>query len=146
MYVRRTTSVKPFCTPSAMLDGLSTVHTVYMAKKVRPRPKAATAYRKTFIREWRKSRGLTLERLADRVGASVGGFTHASLSRIENGKQPYSQPILEALAEALGTDPVSLLIRNPTDPEGMWSIWDQAQAGERKMIVDIAKTLVKRAG
>lgn len=111
---------------------------MYMApKKVRPRPKAPQ-YRRTFIRQWREHRGLTLEQLADRVET-----THASLSRIERGRQPYSQALLEALAEALQTDPPSLLMRNPQDPEGIWSIWDQAKPGERQMIVDIAKTVVK---
>lgn len=127
-----------------MLGGISPVHTVYMAKRITPRPKKA-AYRKTFIREWREFRGLTLEQVVERVRASVGGFTHASLSRIERGLQPYSQPILEALAEALSTEPASLLTRNPTDPEGIWSVWDQAKPGERKVIVDIARTVIKAA-
>lgn len=102
------------------------------------------AFRRTFIREWREYAGrmsgrpLTLEELADRVGT-----THATLSRVERGITPYSQPLLEAIAEALGTDPASLLMRNPDDPEGIWSVWDQAKPGERQMIVDIAKTVIK---
>lgn len=110
---------------------------MYMAKRVVPRPKQPT-YRRTFIRQWREYRNKTLEQLADIVGV-----THASLSRIERGLQPYSQAILEAIADALMTDVPSLLMRDPTDPEGIWSIWDKAQTGERKMIVDIAKTIVK---
>lgn len=110
---------------------------MYMAKKATPRF-LKPLHRKTFIREWRETRGLTLEQLADRVGT-----THATLSRIERGKQPYSQALLEAIAEALQTDPPSLLIRNPQDPEGIWSIWDQAKPGEKKMIVDLARAVVK---
>lgn len=109
---------------------------MYM-RKVQPRFRRPQ-YRPTFIRQWREFRGLTLEQLADRVGT-----THASLSRIERGKQPYVQPLLEAIAEALMTDPASLIIRNPQDPEGIWSVWDQAKPGERQMIVDIARTVVK---
>lgn len=87
---------------------------------------------------------MTLEQLAERVGVRLGaGFTHASLSRIERGLQPYSQPILEAVADELQIDVASLLMRDPSDPEAMWSIWDQAKQGERKIIVDIAKTIVK---
>lgn len=120
------------------------VHHVYMANKARPRFKQQARYRRTFIREWRESRDMTLETLAERVGEKIGGMTHASLSRIERGLQPYSQAILEAIAEELTNgDVASLLMRNPTDPEGMWSIWDQAKPGERKMIVDISKTIVK---
>lgn len=106
-------------------------------RKPRPKPKQPQ-YRKTFIRHWREYRGLTLERLADRLGT-----THASLSRIERGRQPYGQALLEAIAEALQTDTASLLIRNPQDPDGIWSIWDEAKPAERSMIVDIAKRVIK---
>lgn len=85
-------------------------HNVRMAKKHQPP--------KHFIRAWRKSvPGLTLEKLADRVGT-----THATLSRIERGKLPYSQPLLEALAEAIGTTPASLLMRDPSVKESIWDI------------------------
>jgi hypothetical protein len=40
-------------------------------------------------------------------------------------------------------EPVDLLIRNPLDPDGLWSVWDQAKPGERRQIVEIAKTLIK---
>jgi len=109
-----------------------------MAKRAIGRFRGEKRHRRTFIREWRQSRGLTLEQLANRIG-----ITHASLSRIERGRQPYSQPLLEALADALQTEPASLLMRNPTDPEGIWSVWDQAKPGERRQIVEIAKTLIK---
>lgn len=96
------------------------------------------ARRRTFFKEWRLLRGLSQEQLAERLETSV-----ASISRIENGTQPYTQDVLEALAEALRTDPASLLMRNPDDPEAIWSIWDNAKPGERKMIVDIARTVTK---
>lgn len=73
----------------------------------------------TYIREWRKHRGLTLDRLASRIP-----MTHGNLSKIERGLLPYNQPMLEAIAVALSTDVPSLLIRNPTDPEGIWSVWE----------------------
>jgi transcriptional regulator with XRE-family HTH domain len=87
---------------------------------------------------WREYRGFSLERLASRVG-----ITHASLSRIERGLQPYSQPLLEGLAENLQTDPASLLTRNPLDPEGIWSIWDKAKPAERAQIVRLARALLE---
>jgi hypothetical protein len=40
------------------------------------------------------------------------------------GLMEWKEGILSALSEALGTDPVSLLIRDPSDPEGIWSLWD----------------------
>lgn len=72
--------------------------------------------RKTYIREWREKRGLSLRRLADRLETEPGGeplISHASLGRIETGEQPYSQPILEAVADALGVSVSALLEINP---------------------------------
>lgn len=131
-----------------MYGDKSHVHLMYMAKKptrkVTPRFKAQPQYRRTFIRQWRESKSMTLEALAARVGERIGGMTHASLSRIERGLQPYSQPIIEAIADELtGGDVASLLMRDPSDPNAIWSIWENAKPGERKMIVDIAKTIVK---
>lgn len=90
---------------------------------------------------------MTLEQLAERVGTTLeGGFTHASLSRIERGLQPYSQIVLEAIAHALQTDAASLLMRDPSDPDGIWSVWDGAKPGDRQKIVDIARTIVGKTG
>lgn len=101
-----------------------------------------------FLREWRKHREMTLEGVAELVGEATGkGFTHASLGRIERGKQPYSQPVLEALAVIYRTDPASLLMRNPLDPDAIWSLWDQAKTAEqRTMIRELAATVVRKTG
>ena len=88
--------------------------------------------KRTFIREWRKHRDLTLEDLAARVGV-----THGTLSRIERGLLPYSQYQLESLAEQLDTDPASLLMRNPRDPEGIWSVWDRVPLTDRTKAVTL---------
>lgn len=107
-----------------------------MAKKVVPRFKQQR--RAIFLRQWRKHRGLTLQQLAESIGT-----THPTLSRIETGKQPYSQGILEAAASRLNTDVASLLMRDPTDSDAIWSLWERAKPGERRMIVDIARTIIK---
>lgn len=93
---------------------------------------------KTFIRQWRRHRRLSLVQLAERVGIS-----HGQLSKVERDKRPYSQPLLEKLAEELGTDPASLLMRDPTDPEGIWSIWEQVPATERPRALTILKALTR---
>lgn len=117
---------------------------MYMARKVTTRFKQEPQYRLTYIRQWREAKGMTLEALAEAIGERTGeGLTHASLSRIERGKQPYSQPILEAAAYILGTDVANLLMRDPSDPEAIWTVWDKAKPGERKMIVELAKTVRK---
>lgn len=97
--------------------------------------------RRTFIREWRDYRGYTQEQLGDMIGVS-----HATIGRVENGKKPYDQQLLELLADALTTDPASLLVRNPKAPDAIWTLWDLAKPGEREQIVDLARVVVRRTG
>jgi len=106
--------------------------------------RAPGTYRATFLRQWREHRHLTLEKAASRIGEiTAESLSYSQLSRIERGEQPYSQAILEAAADAYGTDPASILMRNPKDPDAIWSIWDQAQPGQRRTIVEVAKTILK---
>jgi transcriptional regulator with XRE-family HTH domain len=75
-------------------------------------PKVKTRFKegppRHFIREWRKFRGLTLKRLGGRVGV-----THGALSQLERGGTSYTQPMLEALADALNCTPADLVGRPP---------------------------------
>lgn len=105
----------------------------WMAKPLKRRTS-----RRTFIRQWRAHRGLTLEQLAERLE-----MTASHLSMLERGERGYTQETLEAVAHALQTDPASLLMRDPTAQDAIWSIWDNAKPGERQMIIDIAKTITK---
>jgi transcriptional regulator with XRE-family HTH domain len=107
-----------------------------MRKSTMPPPRPR--FRPTYIKQWREHRGLNQEQLAERLE-----MTQSHLSMLENGKRGYTQETLEAVAHALQTDVASLLMRNPADGDGIWSIWDSAKPGERKMIVDIAKTVTK---
>jgi transcriptional regulator with XRE-family HTH domain len=85
-----------------------------------------TQFRPTFIRQWRQHRALSLVQLAERVSEYTGkSMTHATLSRIENGKIAYTQPVLEAVAYSLLCEPADLLIRNPLDKSAPWSLLDQ---------------------
>lgn len=95
-------------------------------------------FRRTYIREWRKHRGMTLERLAEIVDMTASHF-----SMLERGQRGYTQETLEAVAGALAIDVASLLARNPADPDGIWSVWEEAKPGTRRQIVEVAKTLVK---
>jgi transcriptional regulator with XRE-family HTH domain len=114
------------------------------AAKAAPRRKRKPTFGMTYIRTWRKKRGLSLEFLAVRVGKRVGHMTHASLSRIERGLQPYSQPILEALSEELTYgDVAALLLCDPTEPDNIWSIWDRAKPAQRAQMVEAAAAILK---
>lgn len=105
-------------------------------KQVKPRFKQPP-FQPTFIRQWRKHRGLTLEKLAERVDMTTG-----NLSNIETGKTGYSQATLEAIAGALRCAPADLLVRNPSDPDAIWTLWDRAEPGQRRQILGIIKGLL----
>ncbi len=96
--------------------------------------------RRHFIKEWRKYRGLTMDRLADRLDISK-----ATLSRIESGRQPYTQDTLEALADALMCEPADLIMRDPTDAGAIWSLWDKADTAQRQQIEAVVRALVRAA-
>lgn len=104
-----------------------------MPKRIKP----AAPRRRHFIVEWRKHRGLTQEQLAERIGT-----TKASISRIESYETGYTQDFLEACADALMCEPGDLLMRNPTDTEAPWSIWNHAKPGEKRQIVDVMRVIV----
>jgi len=66
-----------------------------------------------------------------------------ALSYLERGQSAYTQGTLELLAEALETDPASLMMRNPTDEEAIWSLWDSASTAEREQITNVVRALRK---
>jgi transcriptional regulator with XRE-family HTH domain len=87
-----------------------------------------------YLREWRGDR--TLEYVAEcvemlaqeerfmRPGIKPKSMTHATLSRIERGLIPYDQTLLEILAEIYGTEPASLIMRDPSNTSAPWTIAD----------------------
>jgi len=96
--------------------------------------------RPTFIKAWREYRGLTQDKLGDRIGMSV-----PNLSKLERGIIPYTQDHLDVLASALRCQPVDLLIRNPTDPDSIWTVWDALPATARVQAIRIIKALKEDA-
>jgi transcriptional regulator with XRE-family HTH domain len=90
------------------MDGVALcVNAGGMARKSK-RPPAPPGH---YIQEWRRYRNLTQEGLAGRLES-----TAATISRIEGGKQNYTQPMLEAIADALQCEPADLLRPPPVDP------------------------------
>lgn len=110
--------------------GLGNVHGM-----VTPHPKPRR--RRLFLREWRKYRRLTQERLADQAD-----LTQGMISQLEGGKSDYTGELLERLADALSCDPVDILIRNPLDVDAPWSIWDRLKPEQRKQAIRMLKTFI----
>lgn len=76
--------------------------------------------------------------------AGAAGMTAGNLSAMERGEQGYTPAGLQALADVYKTSPGWLLEVNPLDDSsGMLPIWDRADAAQRRMIVDLAKTVVR---
>ena len=72
--------------------------------------------KRTYIRDWRKAKGYTLDQMVGRLDTIGVATTGASLSRIERGEQPYSQDIIEAIAESLGVSVAQLVEDDPAKP------------------------------
>ncbi len=97
------------------------------------RPMAAQGQ---HFKAWRKYRGLTQEQLALRIGIS-----RTYLTKIERGDRKWDQPFLEAAADALRCDPPDLLMRDPTDSENIWSVWETLTPPERIRAVAVLKAM-----
>jgi transcriptional regulator with XRE-family HTH domain len=96
-------------------------------------------FRRLFLREWREHRGLTQEQLGDRMGMS-----RPQISKIERGMAQYSQEFIEAAAYALRCEPVDLIMRDPTAPGGIWSIWEQIPEVDRPKALQVLEAFVPR--
>lgn len=101
-----------------------------------PVPKPKRARQRHFIKEWRKHAGLTQERAAERVFMSRENY-----GKIENGKVPYDQDFLELAAQAFNCTAADLLMRDPSKPDAIWSIWDNLKPAQRNEALDYLQFL-----
>lgn len=122
---RMNIKVNKQCSHADILRTALAAHTVHMGKKPH------------FLREWRTYRNKTLVQVAD-----VLHMTHGNLSKIERGLVPYNQELLERLAALYMCEPADLIIRDPSEPIDIWSVWDRAKSGDKAKIVSIARTIV----
>ncbi len=81
------------------------------------------------MKQWRDAFGLTLEHLSAITRGQPGskGLSPSELSRMETGKKPWRQDILEAYANALGCTPMDLLTRKPITVEEIREGLDRAR-------------------
>lgn len=97
-----------------------------------------------FLKAWRKHRGLTQSRLAERAEVTQG-----LISQLENGRTDYSGAVLEKLAEALACEPQDLIMRDPSRPNAIWSIMDnlkKATPAEQEQVDRITEALIRKTG
>jgi len=99
--------------------------------------KPRKSYQPTLLKVWRIHRGLTQERLAERVGT-----TKATISRLEKGRMGYSQPMLERIAEALNCGPADIISRRPGEPiDDAQRILERMGEEERGQAVRVLKAM-----
>ena len=94
--------------------------------------------RRTFIKQWRLHRRLTLEKLAERIGVTAG-----ALSQLERGDTGYTQPMLEALALELRCEPADMITRDPEHDATIMMIWSQIPEVDRERALDVLKALAR---
>lgn len=99
------------------------------------------ARQRIYLREWRKHRNLTQETLTARLEVD-----RTIVSKIETGKLDYHQAFLERAAEALNCEPADLLVRDPSRPEAIWSIWEQIAPVDRPKALAVLQALKNTDG
>lgn len=115
-----------------------------MSGKAKSHKKPRKDFQPIKLKEWLAFRNKTQEQLAEFLGIS-----RVQVSRIANGKRQYTQAFIEGAAEYLETDPVSLIIRDPTQTEAVWSIWDRIEPAKRDQALRVIETFAtpeKKAG
>lgn len=93
------------------------------------------------LKQWRKFRGYTQERLAEMVDMAPG-----YLSDLEKGKRRFNQDHLEAFAAALNTTPGDLINADPTSAGSIYSIWERVPEPEREQAKAVLETFTKKTG
>lgn len=100
-------------------------------------------YKRTYIKEWRNKRGLSLRALAARMEAKDGEelISHASIGRIEKGQQAYTQPILEALSHALNVSVIELIENDPNTDGEVIDFLKTLSESQKQMALKMLKSI-----
>lgn len=102
-----------------------------------------------YFKQWRKHRHLTQEQVIERLASLDDPLipqTAASLSRVENGKQPYTQRIVEALADVYQCEPDHIIGRDPTKEGEVIDLWARLDEQQRRQARAVIEALQKDTG
>lgn len=133
----RNTAVKRFVTGGATTAVRNRAKTADMKK---------TKQGQHFIRQWREKRGISLRALAGRLEAEPGGeplISYAQLSRIETGDQPFSEPVLNALASALDVTRTMLLEIDPQKEGHVVDLLNKMDSSTREQAIKMLELMAR---
>lgn len=102
-----------------------------------------------YFKQWRKHRQLTQDQVVDRLASLDDPLipqTTASLSRVENGKQPYTQRIVEALADIYQCEPDHLIGRDPSKAGEVIDLWARLTESQQRQAKAVIEALRTEAG
>jgi transcriptional regulator with XRE-family HTH domain len=107
-------------------------------KDLQARYKKPTARNVIFLRKWREAAHLTQRVMAAKLGLSV-----SVLSKVENGKVPYHQDVLEMYAAVLGVETGDLL--GPPDQEkaALLHLWARLSPEGRRRAMAHVETVAR---
>ena len=103
----------------------------------------------SYLKEWRKHRHLTQDQVIDCLVSLDDALlpqTAASLSRVENGKQIYTQRLLEALADIYACEPHELIGRNPAKEGQVIDLLARLSESQARQVRVMIEALVLDAG
>lgn len=109
-------------------------------------PMAKNKQGQHYIRQWREKRQVSLRKLAARMETEPGGepiVSYAQLSRIETGEQPFSEPILNAIADALGVTRAMLLEMDPNKQGHVLDLLNQLKPATQDQAIRMLEAFVK---
>lgn len=104
---------------------------------------------RVYLKNWRRYRHLTQGQVVNRLAIHEDSLlpkTEASLSRLENGKQQYSQRVLEALADIYGCEPSELLSRDPFKDGHLIDFLRALDERKQQQVIAIIEALAKTDG
>lgn len=90
----------------------------------------------TFLRAWRKKRGLSQEKLG-----AAAGYTQGMVSQWEKGDVALDLVHIAKLSKALEITPKELQFRHPDVEEGIEDIFDDLGQPDQVRIIEIARTM-----
>jgi transcriptional regulator with XRE-family HTH domain len=99
---------------------------------------------RTFIKAWREHRRLSQDQVAGRIEMSRENY-----GRIENGKIPYNQDVLEMAAIALNCSVSDLLEQDPrveSSIDELRALMSRATESDQRRVIAVVKTLLQNNG